>query len=538
MTQPFLDREASNSCKKHRALELYGLIGLVVLGFMFWGARSLWDSSEARYGQVAFEMLRSGNWLVPTLAGEAHLTKPPFAYWMAAAGMKLFGINAWGARFFLAFFFTGTLFCLRELARTMGYDRKTALSAAFIFATAIVPFIGGHTLTTDAFLTFWETLGILAAWKVWQQPAQRPDAWRLVFWGAFGMGFFTKGPPALLPLIAVGIFLWMRRGRGRGGALVSLPGIVLFLGLSAWWFVVLIVRDPNLLNYFIGDEVIGRIATNVHERNAPFWIYAPVILLGVGPWLLLWPRLAARVYGRFRQKNLLADDRHLFLLLWFAIPLVIFLVAKSRMPLYVMPLFAPLSIVMAAIWCTDVYPRLRPSALKWRAAVAGLIVWCLALTAFTVYPDRLPGARSYRPTAKLFTKTLSQVKEPHRLYWAFASNEKYSIPFYMQRVVAIAKRANRQTADHARQEAGKKTRILFITRARLLPWYMKKSDPPVVLAKDRNFALIEWPQTDSAPKVMSAPGHMSGSGAAAYNPRRVPAFHAANLLLMLAGSHR
>ena len=35
MTQPFLDREASNSCKKHRALELYGLIGLVVLVGLF-----------------------------------------------------------------------------------------------------------------------------------------------------------------------------------------------------------------------------------------------------------------------------------------------------------------------------------------------------------------------------------------------------------------------------------------------------------------------------------------------------------------------
>jgi hypothetical protein len=359
------------------------------------------------------------------------------------------------------------------------------------------------------------------------------------------MGFFTKGPPALLPLIAVGAFLWMRRGQRRGAALVSLPGIVLFLVLSAWWFVVLIARDPNLLSYFIGDEVIGRIASTMHERNDPFWIYAPVILFGVGPWMLLWPRLLSRIYNRFRQKNLLADDRHLFMLLWFVIPLGIFFMAKSRMPLYVMPLFAPLSIVMADIWCTEVYPRLRTSTLKWRATVAGLTIWCLALTAFTVYPDSLPGARSYRPTAELFTKILSQVKEPHRLYWVFASKEKYSIPFYMQRVVAYAERANRQTADQARHEVGKQTRILYITRARLLPWFMEKSDPPVVLAKDKNFALIEWPQTDSAPMVKSTKEHTSVSGTTVYSPRRVPAVHAAphgglyaTLLLMLAGSHR
>ena len=482
------------------AFEFYGLIGLVLLGFMFWGARSLWDSSEARYGQVAFEMLRNGNWLVPTLAGEAHLTKPPFTYWMAAAGMKLFGINAWGARFFLAVFFTGTLFSLRELARAMGYDRQVALSAAFIFATAIVPFIGGHTLTSDAFLTFWETLGILAAWKVWQHPERRPNGWRLIFWAAFGMGFFTKGPPALLPLIAIAVFAWMRRGQGRGAALVSLPGIVLFMGLSFWWFILLVVRDPALLHYFIGDEVVGRLTTDMHYRNDPFWIYAPILLFGIGPWLLLWPRLTARIYARFRQKTLLAEDRHLFILLWFAIPLAVFVMAKSRMPLYVMPLFAPLALTLAPIWCLDVVPRLRPSKLKWRAVVAGLAVWCLALAAFTVYPDRFPGARSYRATAEAFNQTLARIKEPVRLFWVYAGRQKYSVPFYMQRVIGNAEGFDRHLADRSSPGAQDPNRIFYVTKAIVLPQLQHSAHPPVVIAETPNFALIEWPPKGSRTK--------------------------------------
>ncbi len=76
----FHHKESPCAPKDQRALEFYGLIGLVLMGFMFWGAR-----------------------------------------------------------FFLAVFFTGTLFSLRELARAMGYGRNVALSAAFIFATAIVP---------------------------------------------------------------------------------------------------------------------------------------------------------------------------------------------------------------------------------------------------------------------------------------------------------------------------------------------------------------------------------------------------------------
>ncbi len=356
--------DTTRNMKRDHKIDRYGLVGLMLLGFMFWGARSLWDSSEARYGQVAFEMLTSANWLVPTLAGEPHLTKPPFSYWMIAGGMKLFGINAWGARFFLSAFFTGTLLCIRELARTMGYNSKEAWAAAFIFGTSLVPFVGGHTLTTDAFLTFWETIGILAAWKVWQHQGRSPLLWQIIFWGAFGMGFFTKGPPALLPLIPIAVYLWMRRGNHQRPSLVSLPGIILFLVLSFWWFAVLIARDPGLLSYFFGDELVGRFASTMHDRNDPFWIYAPVVLLGVGPWMVLWPGVIAGTFAKLRKKARPLQDHHLFLLLWFMIPLGVFTLSQSRMPLYVLPLFAPLSIVMARIGCRDVLPTLKTTPIK------------------------------------------------------------------------------------------------------------------------------------------------------------------------------
>jgi 4-amino-4-deoxy-L-arabinose transferase len=521
----------------------YGLIILIVLGFMFWGARSLWDSSEARYGQVAFEMLTNGNWLMPTLADQPHLSKPPFTYWMIAAGMKLFGINAWGARFFLAVFFTATLFCVRELAQTMGYGRKMSLNAAFIFATAIIPFIGGHTLTTDAFLTFWETFGILAAWKVWQAPGRSARIWRLMFWIAFGMGFFTKGPPALLPLAALAIFLWMRRGQGRGTALMSLPGLGLFIGLSLWWFVVLIVRQPDLLDYFWGTEVVGRIASNVHHRNAPFWIYAPIIVFGLGPWVLLWPRLVIRMYARFRRKMLLVEDRHLFLLLWFVTPLSVFVLAESRMPLYLMPLFVPLSLAMAEILGPDVIPS-RLSPRKKHAAVIGLSVWILALTAFTVWPDQFPGSRSRRSTAKAFNSVLAGIEEPCRLYWAhgYAGREKYSIPFYMQQVVPETESFDRRTTEQAPRKHGNDTRALYIIKAKLLPFLQQTPDPPVVHAKAQDFALIEWPlkETSQMKPPRIAKSHY---GAANASEPRIPNLHTAHragamaaLLLMLAGS--
>ncbi len=521
-----------------------GLAVLLLLGFMAWGGRSLWDSSEARYGQVALEMLTSGNWLLPTLAGEPHLSKPPFAYWMIAAGMRLWGPNAWGARFFLALFFTGTLLCIRALAQTMGYPRRTAWWAALIFGTSLLPFAGGHVLTTDAFLTFWETLGVLAAWKVWQSHNRPPSLWRLVFWGAFGMAFFTKGPPGWLALAAMAVFYGLRRDPRRP-ALWSAPGFVLFLGLAFWWYAVVIAQDPSRLAYFVGDELVGRVASTMHHRNEPFWIYGPLILVGVGPWMILWPATVARTWARVRKGLGTFSDRHLFMGLWFALPLAVFTLARSRMPLYIMPLFVPLALVMADIWTTRTLPRLRARPKRLRLARCGLALWILLLAVFTAYPDSAPGSRSRRPVARAFAGILKGVEGPYRIYWVKAGRQKYGIPFYLHTTVYDAARFDRHRPDAARPHEGAGERVFYITRARLLPSLTRSADPPVVRARTPDYALIEWPQEQgAAERTTPADGTRQVTSPRAPRAAPLPHFSAqrggflAALLLMLADGRR
>ena len=66
------------------------------------GTAGLFETSEARYASVARQMIDSGDWLTPVQNGLKHLTKPPVTYWLSALGMQIFGINEFGARFFLA----------------------------------------------------------------------------------------------------------------------------------------------------------------------------------------------------------------------------------------------------------------------------------------------------------------------------------------------------------------------------------------------------------------------------------------------------
>lgn len=54
---------------------------------------------EGRYVGVAWEMLRSGDWLVPTENGLPFFHKPPLFYWLTAAAMQIFGTSEAPARF-------------------------------------------------------------------------------------------------------------------------------------------------------------------------------------------------------------------------------------------------------------------------------------------------------------------------------------------------------------------------------------------------------------------------------------------------------
>lgn len=415
-------------------LERWAPVLFVVLAFLFWGGRTLWDTSEARYGQAAFEMLHSGNWLLPQLAGKPHLTKPAFAYWCMAAGMKLFGVNAWGARFFLSVAFLATIGVVWQLAKVMGFDRRESLAAALIYATSAVPFAAGHTLTTDGFLVLWETLGVLAAWQVWQGEAEHCALWRWVFWGAFGLAFLTKGPPGWLPFLAIGALLWRRRDAARP-RLFAPSGFLLFVVVSFLWYGLIVWHHPNLVEYFLKDEVYERVFTTVHQRNAPFWIYPPILLAGVGPWLVLWPWLARRVW-RYRpgQGQRLADWQ-LFLLLWVALPLVVFTISKSRMVFYVLPLFVPLSLALGRVLIDELLPRLSSRA-GWRQAARGVVLlWVAMLIVFTGGLDTLSPNRSLRSAALAFNEALAREPGSPQVYWLWAGHQRYSLGFYMERVI-------------------------------------------------------------------------------------------------------
>lgn len=363
-----------------------------VLALSFLGQRGIWDPDEGRYANVAVNMLESGDWLNPRRTGDVgHWTKPPLTYWAIAASVGTFGLQSWAARLPMALSYLLSAWLAWRIARRLAPGTEAA--AATAYATMLFPFGAAQLVTTDYLLAACETLAVwafvearfvagrLAGAPLAQGRASphRPAAWIALMWAAFALAFLTKGPPGLLPLLVLLVFDQLMPG-GRSHRVLQWSGIALFTLLALPWYVAVIHDNPGLFEYFVGDEVVNRVTTNEFGRHGEWYgwlvIYVPTLLLGTLPWtasLVRWVRELPAAARRWRHANGRDNEAApLLLALWVLLPLLVFCLSRSRMPLYILPLFVPLALLVAIQ-----RQREGRSLPRW----PWLVAWALALLA-------------------------------------------------------------------------------------------------------------------------------------------------------------
>ncbi|MBI3736816.1 glycosyltransferase family 39 protein [Candidatus Sumerlaeota bacterium] len=476
------------------------------IAFGAWGGRPLWAPDEGRYAEVAREMIASGDWIMPHLSGHAHLTKPPFTYWITAIGMEIFGQNEWGARFFLSLAFFGAILCVREIGRTWGWNELESHMAGLVFGTSVLSYACGHVLTTDMFLTFWETLGILSAWKVWKGIGRLP-VWRIVFWTAFGMAFLTKGPPGWIPLAVILAYLAARPNRTPHGRLLISPlGIAAMVIISGGWFAALIWQDHTLLAYFLKNETYNRIFTTEHRRNNPFWMYIPTLVLGSLPWTCLWAEIYRRARARLGLGWRNLSDIQQFTVLWFSISFAVFTLARSRLALYVVPMSVSLALWEGKIAAGWLLPKLAQSIRLRRSAyaVAGLIGAAMIL--MTVYPVGWPASKTCKSLA-MKMRQWPELSSPNTsIYW-ISDDPNQTLAFYCRALVYERDMEHENAPRFGDAELAAGRQPIFVTRVSRAKKFKRNPKSMGRVADDgKNIAILYRPvNTPQAGQGATAP---------------------------------
>ncbi len=361
-------------------LLLLGLMAICALLFLWdLGGRSLWETDEARYAEIAREMLLRGDWISPHLNYVKYFEKPPLTYWLVALSFKLFGISSFSARLTPAVFGTLTVAALFFLGRRM-WNARAGLFAGLCLATSLMFLALSRVLLVDMVLCFGVTLALWGAWAL-----RQGAAWgRYAFWGGCAVGLLTKGllGPGLPIMVAVlygalaGEWVWLKN-------LARLRGLAFFILLCMPWLLLISLANPEFPKYFFIDENLGRLLTTQHQRYQPFYFYLLLLPAAFFPWVALTPwALAASWPGRAWRS---AENRPwLFAAVWFLSLLIFLSLSRSKMVHYALPMLPALALTLgqplARLWAWGAREE-SPKGVRWGVACLG---WLMLLAGLAV----------------------------------------------------------------------------------------------------------------------------------------------------------
>lgn len=194
-----------------------------------------------------WEMLASGDWLVPRMFGQAYLRKPPGMPWAVALSSMVFGQTEFAARLVSAvsialLALTCALFAHRWFGATAptGSRRVSpALAAGLCAALTPVFWAIGRHAEIEALNTFASGTAVLVLLELLVRPASRlTPVWCLAAAASITLALFAKGPASLPALAAaVGAACIVTRSFSSLGRPTLWIAIVTAGTLFAWYAV-------------------------------------------------------------------------------------------------------------------------------------------------------------------------------------------------------------------------------------------------------------------------------------------------------------
>ena len=344
----------------------------------------LFEPDEGRYAQIPREMLTAGEWIVPTLQGEAYLDKPPLFYWLVMMSYSIFGCHDWSARLISALAMHGVLLLTYVLGRRIVGERSALWGALLLVVSPL--FLGvGRLLVLDGLLSLWILLALLTAYLA-QVENRLHSGWWCVAALACGLGVLTKGPVALLLVL---IPLWTQRRLVASApitwrAWLGLYGIILAVNLP--WYAAVCWQRPEFVRYFLWQHNVERFVTPF-DHIRPVWFYVPIVLFGLLPAMLLaWPLTRFFLSTQANDRNARCSALG-YLLLSGAWCVFFFSIAGSKLPTYILPALPPLCLALGCFVARTGWHRSR-----WLIGImtAGwLLLACSHYFAIPTYAEKL-----------------------------------------------------------------------------------------------------------------------------------------------------
>lgn len=325
---------------------IHYLILILFISFAFFYGISSYvisDLNEGLYVEIAREMFKTHNYIIPHLNYVPYLEKPPLLYWLIALSDKIFGVSTFAARLIPALNAALTCLMLVFVGNKINHF-KAGWYAGILLSTSLGFNLLAHNIQFDMLLIAAVTIGILLFY-LWYHFDYKH--YLLSAYAAVAISVLAKG---LIGVILCGstaiiFMLLMKTPWTKIKQFFDPMGILIFLLVTLPWHIAATIQLPSFTwDYFINEQwyrfLNERFPHDYH--TGPIYYYVPRIFIYLFPWSLLIPTLVGRIHGNIAQQNPLK----VLLWTWFIFSFVFFSMSGSKGDSYMLIAAPALALLM------------------------------------------------------------------------------------------------------------------------------------------------------------------------------------------------
>ena len=304
------------------------------------GNRGLWSPDEPRYLQVAWEMERTGSFLVPIMNSEIYAEKPPLFFWLTIMVSKITPFET-ASRWVSAMASLGILLMTFKLGEQSA-SRMTGFSAAMVVMTSSLFTLLMYTGNIDTTLTLLTTLSLFC-FMHWESTGR--SLYLILSYVACGIGILAKGPVALIvPWLPYVVWEIVKKVRGEKASFLHLAwGPLIALMIAALWVVpACIAGGREYAEIILLKQQVGRaVQAYVHQR--PWYEYLLIVGPNTLPWFIVLLAAIPEIRRLVREKN-----RWVILyVIWFCSIFIFFSLISSKRERYLLPAYPVFGLLCA-----------------------------------------------------------------------------------------------------------------------------------------------------------------------------------------------